>query len=106
MAKAIVTLAASLSYSSNALSLNEIKSSLHVLAEVQDPTCARLAQNYAMMMAPPSGHGLIKTPQNAPQSKSQASDPANLVKSAPMTQGTPFAQAYRAAYDKCLATRG
>ncbi len=93
-------------YPSNALSLNEIKSQLQVIAKVEDQACARMAQNYALMIAPPSGHGLLKPPQSGPQRKGQAVDPADLIKSAPTAKGTPFAQAYRSAYEKCLATKG
>lgn len=92
--------------SHNALSLVEIHPPLHVLAEVQDPTCARLAQTYALMIAPPSGQGLIKSPQSAPQSKGSPTDPSQMRNPAPMAQGSTYAQAYRAAYDKCRATKG
>ena len=92
-------------FSHYSLYLYEIKSQLDVLAEVEDPTCARLAQNYALMIAPPSGQGLIKSPQAGPQRTGPASDPSQMRNPAPRAQGSNFAQAYRAAYDKCRATK-
>lgn len=92
-------------FSYNSLYLYEIKSQLDVLAEVEDPACARLAQNYALMIAPPSGQGLIKSPQSAPQRKGSSTDPSQMRNTAPMAQGSTYAQAYRASYDKCRATK-
>ena len=92
-------------FSHNSLYLYEIKSQLDVLAEVEDPTCARLAQNYALMIAPPSGQGLIKSPQAGPQRQGAPPDPSQMRNPAPRAQGSTYAQAYRAAYDKCRATK-
>jgi hypothetical protein len=78
---------------------------LEVWYDDEDPTCARLAQNYALMIAPPSGQGLINPPQAGPQRTGPAFDPSQMRNPAPRAQGSTYAQAYRAAYDKCRATK-